>query len=66
MYGTEAIQAYNNVRMPKGEIKKSKVKKKFGLLSRNEVTSKKEKILSPEESISSMVDKLRKARQGLK
>ena len=29
MYGTEAIQAYNNVRMPKGEIKKSKVKKKL-------------------------------------
>jgi len=66
MYGTEAIQAYNNIRMPKAEIKKSKVKKKFGLLSRNEVTSKKEKILSPEESISNMVDKLRKARQGLK
>ena len=66
MYGTEAIQAYNNIRMPKVEIKKSKVKKKFGLLSRNEVASKKEKILSPEESISNMVDKLRKARQGLK
>ena len=66
MYGTEAIQAYNNVRMPKGEIKKSKSNKKFGLLSRNEVTNKKEPKLSPEELISSMVDKLRKARQGLK
>jgi hypothetical protein len=66
MYGTEAIQAYNNVRMPKNKIKKSNSNKKFGLLSRNEVTKKKEPKLSPEELISSMVDKLRNARQGLK
>ena len=64
MYGTEAIAAYKNLQMPKEEIKKPS-SKKFGLLSRDEVEEPRKTKLSPEETVSSLVNKLRKARQGL-
>ena len=50
--------------MPKEEIKKPS-RKKFGLLSRDEVEEPRKTKLSPEETVSSLVNKLRKARQGL-